>query len=267
MVTVANVKQSDSSHWYYKEGLPCYELPKKDGTGMKVPTLADARKLNLVPSVTTILKVLDKPGLNEWRIEQAVLAVMTSPHLPGEAEDAFIVRVLKQTREQDEEVSIARDKGKEIHTGFETLCRGEKVEDETLLPYLMPAWEKLTSLVEPLYSEFIIVGPGYAGKSDFLGVNNKDDGPGWKLLADFKSTRRLPDKGSYPEHRLQLAAYAKGYHLKTADTIKTANVYVSTAEPGKFEIFMNPPWRTDYEQGFAPLITHWQWLKGYVPLQ
>ena len=34
MATVANIKNSEGSHYYYPDGTPCYSLPKKDGSGM-----------------------------------------------------------------------------------------------------------------------------------------------------------------------------------------------------------------------------------------
>ena len=52
------------NHWYKQDGSPCYEVPYADPKkGMRSTTIRDARKLNLVPSVTTILQVMDKPGL------------------------------------------------------------------------------------------------------------------------------------------------------------------------------------------------------------
>ena len=105
---------------------------------MKVPTLADARKLNLLPSVTTVLRILDKPALNEWKIEQGVLAVMTTPQLPGEEMDAFIHRVLHVEKVQDQEGKKARDRGTDIHAALESYFLGREVSDE-LRPWIEPA--------------------------------------------------------------------------------------------------------------------------------
>ena len=48
------VRASESSHWYTREGAPKYTVEAKNGNPRNT-TLADARKLNLVPSVTTII--------------------------------------------------------------------------------------------------------------------------------------------------------------------------------------------------------------------
>lgn len=264
MTTVANVKKADSSHWYYTDGRPCYELPKKDGTGNKTPTLADARKLNLLPSVTTILKVLHKEGLVNWMIEQACLAVLTTPRPAEEPIDAFVERVLKTERVQDQEAKVARDRGTEIHDALESLAKGAPVSDEIAL-WVRPVWDRVLHLGKPIMAEISLVGTGYAGKTDLL-IEAEASHLEW--IIDYKTTKKLPEKASWDEHRLQLAAYAAARSLENGNTlIKTGNLYISTAEPGKFAFFENPPWPEDYMDGFLPLVKHWQWLKGYRPNQ
>ena len=56
------VRASESSHWYTREGAPKYTVEAKNGN-LRNTTLADARKMNLVPSVTTIIGCAAKPGL------------------------------------------------------------------------------------------------------------------------------------------------------------------------------------------------------------
>jgi len=120
MTTVANVKQSEASHFYLKDGTPFYEVPYKDPTkGMRKATLADARKVNALPSVTTILRILDKPALTRWLIEQAVLAVLTTPRLDGEVLDVFIERVLLVTKSRTKKRDAAAELGTKIHAAME----------------------------------------------------------------------------------------------------------------------------------------------------
>lgn len=242
-------------------------MSKKDGSGMRPTTLADARKLNLLPSVTTILKVLAAPALQSWLIEQAVLAPMTTPRLAGEADDAFIQRVLHTERHQDQEAQKARDRGKEIHDGMEAMLQGKPVSAE-LLPWIEPAYLHLKSKIYcVLKTECVLVGEGYAGRTDLV-ADTSANAIGAFLLADFKSTKKLPERGSWPEHRLQLSAYAAAAEPNlTAGSIRTANLYISTVERGKFAYYENPPWIPDYNQGFEPLVRHWQWATQYAPKQ
>lgn len=268
MTTAARVHQSDSSHWYYTDGKPCYELPKKDGSGMKVPTLADARKLNLVPGVSTILKVLAKPELVNWLIEQAVLAVLTSPRLEGEADDAFTTRVLKTEKQQGQEASKARDKGTEIHDALEGLFTGRiaNVADlGELAPWVQPAyeWMKVNAGV-PIAFEQILSGEGYAGRTDLITAP-----AGWNKLWDYKTSKKLPDpkKGGWDEHKLQLAAYGKALSRTHGENYCAANLYISTTEVGKFVVceYDNAALRAAFDRGFKPLLTIWQYLNDYQP--
>ena len=55
----------EGCHWYTKDGQPMYEVASADGKRKIKTTLRQARTMNLFPSVTTILKVLEKSGVNE----------------------------------------------------------------------------------------------------------------------------------------------------------------------------------------------------------
>jgi len=59
-------QKSESVHWYTKDGEPAYTIERADGKGFRNTTLRDAKKLGLLPSVTTILGVAAKPGLQNW---------------------------------------------------------------------------------------------------------------------------------------------------------------------------------------------------------
>lgn len=282
MTTVANVRTAESAHWYTVKGEPCYELPKKDGSGMKSPTLADARKLNLLPGVSSILRLLDKPELTTWKIEQGVLAVQTTPALPDECGpkcdkcghapivklDAFLNRVLQVERVQDQEAATARDRGTEIHKALEDCFQGVDVTPD-LLPWIRPAAEAIFKRGTRVTSEKVVVGYGYAGRVDLIQESEK----AW-LIWDFKTTKKLPPKESWSDHVLQLAAYAKAFERMMAQSneppkpIQTLNCYISSLEQGKFVIWENNPvWTKDFAEGFAPLVTHWQYKNDYKPQQ
>ena len=53
---------SESGHWYTQEGEPMYTIIGANGKERNT-TLRDAKKENLVPSVTTILGMIAKPSL------------------------------------------------------------------------------------------------------------------------------------------------------------------------------------------------------------
>lgn len=258
MTTTARVFTEGSSHWYHKDGKPCYELPKADGKGMKAPTLADARKLALLPSVTNILGILDKPALTSWKIEQAVLAVMTSTRKEGEETDAFVKRILQEERVQDQEAARAREVGTQIHDAIEKALTGQDW-DKSLAAAVEPVLTWVMTTGRVLWAEKILVGTGYAGRAD-LAI----EGPGIYLI-DFKTTSRLPDKDSWLEHKLQTAAYAATLGNTGDKALITGNVYISTKEPGKFAVFTQTDWPTTFQKGFLPVLNFWQWANRYAP--
>lgn len=248
-------------HWYSQSGEPCHFVDKKDGTGTRPSTIRDAKANNWLPSVTTILKCLARPQLERWKMQQAAMAVLTSPRRAGEELDAFMERVLFTDKEQDQEAANAADLGGRIHAALEARFNNAQL-DEALLPWIQPVYEHVMKLCPTvLYTETILVGDGFAGKTDFIGLTETQS----ELLIDFKTTKKVPEKGSYPEARLQLSAYAAARQPETQAHILTANCYISTLERGKFCLHMNPDWREDYENGFLPLVKHWQWSTGYSP--
>lgn len=259
MNTAANIKKSDASHWYYADGSSCYTLPKKSGPGLKVPTLADARELQLIPSVTTILRILHKPALQDWLIEQSVLAVLTTPRHPGEQDDAFIRRVLHDEKVQDQEAKTAADRGTMIHDAIASHLKGEQY-DPRGLPYVEAVLPIIKMLGRIQWTEKNLAGDGYAGRSDILLENDIN-----LILLDFKSAKTMPTKDSWPEHRLQTAAYAKTLGNVADKHVITGNIYLSTVEVGKVAYFLQEDWLRTYEEGFMPLVKYWQFSNDYIP--
>jgi CRISPR/Cas system-associated exonuclease Cas4 (RecB family) len=263
LVTDANIKESQPSHWYYPDARPCYEVPYADSSkGMRRPTtLRDAKKLGLLPSVTTLLRILDKPGLNSWLREQAALAVLTSPRLADEEIDAFVKRVLQIDREQDEEAANARDLGSQIHSAIEKVLSGEADLDFVeLAGYIAPAVAAVRDFGRVPATEKILVGEGYAGRVDAIVENDQ-----FVTVVDFKTTKTLP-KQSYNEHKLQLAAYAMALGNTGDKIIQTCNIYISTTNPGEIAVFKHSDdWSDTYQKGFKPLMSVWSWLNNYFP--
>lgn len=253
--TAARPQTSQSAHWYTRTGEPMHTVMAKGSGQPRATTIADARKLELVPSVTTILKTLNKPELTNWLIEQACLAVLTSPKQEGEELDAFVHRILHQDKVQDEERDAAAQRGTDLHQAIADSLEHKSV-DPKWIPWILPMLDSL-KLSPVRRCEYRVVGAGYAGCVDLIA------GDQGVSVYDFKTTKRLPDKGSYIEHRLQLAAYAEALEQNGFVVKSTANVYISTLEPGKFTVHINPPWNETYDNGFEPILRYWQWANNF----
>src|SRR5512135_1346216 len=111
---------SEAGHWYTDTGEPAYTVTGKNGTE-RPTTIRDARPRGLFPSVTTVLRLLDKPGLTRWLCDQHVLAALTLPRADGEDEATWLARVRTDAQEQARK---ARERGTEIHAAIEKLYRG-----------------------------------------------------------------------------------------------------------------------------------------------
>ena len=114
-VTVTAPRASESNHWYTRDGVPMYTVEAAKG-GQRATTLRDARKLSLVPSVTTILNVAAKPALTNWLQQQVLLAALTLPRRPDEPEKEYIDRIINDSKEQGRS---AADAGTDIHASIQ----------------------------------------------------------------------------------------------------------------------------------------------------
>ncbi len=244
----------EGSHYYHRDGKPCYEVPCKSRPGeFRKTTVKDARKLGLLPSVTTILKVLASFAIEAHRIEQAVLAVMTSPRFADESDDAFVYRILHVEEQQRKEVEAAADKGTAIHEAIGLALAGKSnTSDLTIFVNPVLAWVDSFSGMISYSCEQTIVGGGYAGRVDLEMIFDDH-----VKVPDFKTCKELPDD-SYVEHKLQGAAYCKPISLRHGLPCRNYNIYISKAQPGQIKVIENLDWENTYE-AFASLVNFWYW--------
>jgi len=250
------------SHWYNRAGEAVFEVPKAKGGGTRKTTIADARKMGLYPSVTTVLGILDKPQLMDWKLEQVSLACYNCPPTGDEPFEGYHQHILHKAFEQ---VSDAADLGTAIHAALESHFQGQPVEPEMSV-YIDP----VASLIERQRIQFtehelrlVNAQVGYAGTTDAVITQDGDSG-----ILDFKSRKTKPGILCTPWETevLQIAAYgvAKFGHVPEIG----ANVYISTTEKGRADIV----WYTHKELAeawttFQSCVQIWQYLKSYRPPQ
>src|SRR3990170_2052467 len=129
---------SEQGHWYTKSGKTCYEIVGKNGV-LRPTTLRDARTLNLLPSVTSILGMLPKPALITWMKKQVLMSALTLTRLPDEPDEAYIARILADA---DEQARMAREKGTAIHGAIERFICGQSIEKEFTEDTEKLAWDE-----------------------------------------------------------------------------------------------------------------------------
>jgi hypothetical protein len=259
----------DSSHWYSLDGKPVHTQPTKDGEGQRATTLRDARKLALLPSVTSIISILDKPQLTRWKMREVAKAAIAIPGPQGEEPvERFADRAIEAAMSQ---VGEAADLGSRIHAAIENLMRGSAEEpSEELRPYVKPVLDWMRQVgVKVTHSEIVLVNAvhGFAGRVDALFTWG--DGFGKMGILDFKTkkTKEGEKVEAYDEHTLQLAAYAAThYGPEHLQHVVAANLFISSTEPGRLEVVKHDKAKlvAAYE-AFTQMCAVWRFRKGYDP--
>lgn len=255
-----------SSHWYCVDGTPMHRMTKANGDGDRATTINDARKLKLLPSVTNIIAILDKPALSEWKLDQVAKACFESAPQEGETLDYYKRRIKDAAFEQ---VSDAADLGTRIHQALDNSFEG-KPWDPDCSKYIAPvlAWIhekklKVTGREETMVSR----EQGYAGRTDVFFT--------WEPLLtgfgilDYKTKKTKPGEkvDSYLEHKMQLAAYAAcKYGVSNLPKVVAANVFISTTEVGRVEVIKIEHLERYYEC-FLHTCALWRVIKDYDPRQ
>jgi len=161
-----------------------------------------------VPSVTTVLSIMDKPAVMAWKAKEVAKVAIRNPKMIREIENeqGEDEAIRWMVRKSDE----ARDRSAKLGTGIhlladmvsrasESLSKGFEVGEQEK-PYLNAFEDFLDrySASSIVSSEHMVWSlNGYAGTYDLL---MQIDGELW--LIDIKTS-----KGYYPEYGLQLAAY------------------------------------------------------------
>ena len=245
-------RAAESVHWYDQKGAPAYTVKAKDGSD-RPTTLRDARKMNLVPSVTTVLKVAAKPALEAWKMEQMLLAALTLPQLPNEPEVHFVQRIIQDSKET---AKRAAERGTRIHESIEKyFLGGHQVEHQEIAKEFdayIAKYFKLKSLTPWIVERSFADPMGFGGKVDLYTGIDSTTPTGIVLDAKTKEFDYDDDVPGYAEHAMQLAAYRYGLGLPQA---RCANVFISVKRPGLIKI---KEW-TEEE-----LEQHWEMFKSLL---
>ena len=251
-------------HWYTKEGEAMHWVTGANGKERDT-TLRDARKLNLLPSVTEIINVIDKPALTNWKLKQVTRAAWVFGDTQDYNLDEYHGAVMADAFEDS---TNARDRGSEIHNCLELILGGNPIAKrnypDDIYQVADTAYSKLidyceTAKFEP---EKIVVGNGYAGMVD---AHNDDFVIDWKTKDIDDVTKRM----AWDEQAMQLAAYQHALGMTTENydlDFRCINVFIDRTEPGKIVIHEWKPEEIELAwQKFELLLKYWQLSKNYSP--
>ena len=249
----ANKFKSESGHWYTQEGEPMYTIVGANGKEGNT-TLRDARKEQLVPSVTTILSMIAKPQLENWKINQALNSALTLEKDSLETIEEFAYRCKQDSKRIGQE---AAEKGTKIHAMIE---RGFLGEGTSKTYEIIKAWlEDNFPNEEWIAEDSFCADLGYGGKIDLYSKSG--------IFVDFKTKDNLegkdPSKLVYDEHGMQLSAYAQGCGFEDVERV---SIFVDREDT---ELIACHIWdkesQTKHTEMFNSILTYWKLVKNYEP--
>jgi hypothetical protein len=232
-------------------------------------TLTEARASHYYPSVTTILDVINKPGVEIWK--QNILideAMRLSPIFADHEIDEFKETVRYRAAIK---FSEAAELGTKWHSLLVNHLLGIDDAPEVPKETYDAVDEKLKDLdihLEQHEVPFVNKNDGYAGTIDVIGYR-KADNIRIPIVLDWKTQAtngRAPRY--YDAWAMQLAAYAKGLSLPPTfdfERWELWNVALSTTDPGKvwFKRWKN---QFDWWLGFDCALEIWCILNNFNPI-
>ena len=208
----------------------------------------------LLPSVTNVIGVLNKPALPRWSAkmvaEQAAAMKTSLPNL----EDAEIVDMLKGAPWRKS--GRAADRGTTVHAYLEARLQGlepkeisgEAARFRKAADAFLDEWTP-----EPLHLEMTVFGDGYAGTGDLWAVLNN----GAVAVLDYKTSKAI-----YPEAALQLAALAHATLDPDGNPIPaTDEAWVIRIGEDGYEAKQVADLDYNY-QAFMAALQLWHWVNG-----
>lgn len=255
-------RKERSSHWYHRDGTSCHEVLGKS-TGLPRPTnVTDARKLNLVPSVTNILNMKAKPALMTWLQDNAILSALATPQKPGESESNWHSRIAEESerigKEAAEWGTALHEQIEQLHVGGAFMGHGEILE-------YVAGYEKWfrTEVESVIAAEASVVHPmGYAGRLDLHAMMIG----GRRAIIDAKSQKLKgrPKGNFYIEWSMQLAAYADCLREPGEPLPLLISVIIPSDAPGPAQAKVWDNGEAALE-AFHACFKLWCFEKGYVP--
>jgi hypothetical protein len=262
------------AHYYSADGTLVAEVDNASKPGEKRPTdLRDARKLGLYPSVTTMMAIMNKPALNDWKVRKALQEFLDQvrvgiQHIGDDR--AVISTIIKQSEAYG---NWAAEFGTEVHKGMQRgfagmehlfQMEGTREVTEGLRDYMQH------NGYETQHFERTMVSPQYgcAGTVDWLGLHW-----GVPAIVDFKTQDfTLGPRGGYvglnwyDEYPIQLAAYDTMLMVIEGRTerLKRISLVASRTDPG----LVVPKEYTEedrerYDEAWFRLLSLWKLLRRY----
>lgn len=191
--------------------------------------ITDVRKMwkagrEVVPSVTTVLGVLDKAALVNWKVDQHLqIAARYTPeiHLARYPRELTFEGWYAEVKRRTElEMDKAPQAGTDVHKVLEDFMQGKAAppEFQLICNNALNALDDRCGWPDWVCERRFTDPRGFGGCADLVGHD-------WVIDYKTKQTadKFKPGKMAYPDHSRQLAAYREGLGIPNA---RAANVFI-----------------------------------------
>jgi hypothetical protein len=221
--------------YYNKQGI------FQEGAGMR-----EARKLDLVPSVTTILEIINKEYLNKWKIDRHLSIAAYNHDIDMYTGDFESYKIAIKNEFKSNTTAV--DFGNKIHNDLENIVNFYKNNEYSIL--MLPKIDSVGreslilghDLVKEIFvgivalkangfnTEIQITGSGYSGTIDLM-IETKER----VFIFDYKTqNKELEKMCKYKEWIMQLAAYAKAVQRNIKKPVSVYNIIINRNYEYKF---------------------------------
>jgi len=245
------MRSERAGKWYDRAGNLVMEVPSADKKKMVKPTIKHARKLGLLPSVTSVIQdTLASYSILEYAKRQVALAALVTPKQPDQTDDDYIALLLAKSEEHKD---ACADIGKAIHGDIENAFESGK---EPVNPVSARAYR---SLCERLGGEQVVSEQPLYDAS--LGIAGTPDIYTPIRLIDMKTTDLSKFSEPHDSWKFQLGAYSN--LLKRPDIILEQAVIDRNTGEVKYVPYetMGGVWGAAFEH----LFEVWIAIKEYDP--
>ena len=248
--------KSESGHWYTKDGEPMYTIVGANGVERNT-TLRDARSLGLVPSVTTVIGLVAKPFLENWKIDQALKSAIYLEKEDDESDEDFFYRCKQDSKKVGVE---AAEQGTKIHALIEKgfLGKSKNKTYKVIKEFLDETFPDEEWLAEDSFC----AESGYGGKIDLYSNSG--------IFVDFKTKVNIKGKNparlTYDDHGMQLSAYAQGCGFDSIINVERVSIFVDREDPAFISCHIwDKESHAKHLAMFNSILTYWKLVKNYDP--
>ncbi|KKN72107.1 hypothetical protein LCGC14_0413930 [marine sediment metagenome] len=208
-------KKEGPIRWEVKEGKNVYKISFSEGNHQYRVVLPGEKKSISVPSVTSIIGQLDKPGLVFWAANLTADYCLNQLVNPKTGKIRKVIKDPKEVfelakRRHSEELEKAANKGKAAHRVLENwLLHGKVplVKSGINAKYVNTCWQSFTRWQKAVNFKEVLgveqrvfcVEHHYAGTYDLKCILGETE-----YVVDYKTSKAVRE----PEYPMQLAAYA-----------------------------------------------------------